>query len=114
SDHALRDRGLIELHQKLAAAYLRKGMEQEAALHAKIAIDMYDERISRGAAEPFTTYYVANLYALLGEADKAIKYLAETMGPLRDINTLRARTDPDFEKIKDDPRFQKLVSRETA
>jgi tetratricopeptide (TPR) repeat protein len=113
SDHALRDRGLIELHQKLSAAYMKKGMQEEAARHSKVAIEMYDERVSRGAADPFTTYYVANLFALLGDADKAIKYLEQTMGSLRDINTIRARTDPDFENIKDDPRFQKLVSTAT-
>jgi serine/threonine protein kinase/tetratricopeptide (TPR) repeat protein len=113
SDHALRDRGLIELHQKLAAAYLRKGMEQDAARHSKIAIDMYDERVSRGAADPFTTYYIADLYALMGEGEKANKYLEETMGQLRAINTLRARTDPDFEMIRDHPRFQELISTAT-
>jgi serine/threonine protein kinase/tetratricopeptide (TPR) repeat protein len=113
SDHALRDRGLIELHQKLFAAYLRNGMEEEAARHSRVAIDMYDERVSRGAADPFTTYYVANLYALMGQADKAIKYLEETMSKLREFTTLRARTDPDFENIRDHPRFQQLVSTAT-
>jgi len=109
SDHALRDRSLIELDEKLGAAYKRKGMPEEAEQHFKHAIKQFEERLGKGSADPFTKYYIANLYSLRGDADKALKYLGESLGPLKEINTLRAKTDPDFENLRKDPRFQELI-----
>jgi non-specific serine/threonine protein kinase len=110
SDHALRDRSMIELDQKLGAAYFRKGMTEEAETHLKRALKKFDERLGRGAADPFTKYYIACLYALRGDADNAIKYLSESLERLGTLNTIRAKTDPDFESLKDDPRFRGIIS----
>ncbi|MCI0489076.1 MAG: protein kinase [Blastocatellia bacterium] len=109
SDHALRSRTLIELNQKLGAAYLRSGKQKEAAHHFKEAIKRFEERVARGADDPFTKYYVACLYALKGDAERAIKYLEETLVELRALNTVRARIDPDFESLRDDPHFREIV-----
>jgi tetratricopeptide (TPR) repeat protein len=109
SDHALRERSLVELNQKLGAAYLRKGMDELAERHFKLALKKFDERLARGAEDPYTKYYIACLHALRGDADQAIKYLEETFVHLRALNTVRARTDPDFDRIKDDPRFRQLI-----
>ena len=109
SDHALRERSLVELNQKLGAAYFRKGMEEEAEHHFKLALKKYEERLARGADDPYTKYYVACLHSLRGEADKAIKYLEETFVHLRALNTIRARIEPDFDRIREDPRFLRLV-----
>ena len=109
SDHALRDRSMIELDQKLGAAYLRKGMTEEAENHLKHGLKKFEERLGRGAADPFTKYYIANLYALRGDADNAIKYLTESLGRLKVLNTIRAKSDPDFESLKDDPRFREII-----
>jgi tetratricopeptide (TPR) repeat protein len=112
SDHALRERSLIELEQKLGAAYQRKGETERAEEHFKHAIKKYEQRAGRGGEDPFTKYYMACLYSLKGDTDHALKYLEESMTPLRAINTLRARSDPDFEDIRDDVRFRKLVGQE--
>jgi serine/threonine protein kinase/tetratricopeptide (TPR) repeat protein len=109
SDHALRERSLVELNQKLGAAYLRKGMDEDAERHFKLALKKFEERTARGADDPYTKYYIACLHALRGDADRAIKYLEETFVHLRALNTVRARTDPDFDRIKDDSRFQQMV-----
>jgi tetratricopeptide (TPR) repeat protein len=109
SDHALRGRTLIEIDEKMGAAYLRKGIGDEAERCFKSALERFEGLSGRGADDPFTKYYMSNLYALSGDADRAIKYLEESLTQLREINTLRARTDPDFESIKDDPRFLKLT-----
>jgi len=109
SDHALRDRSLTELEQKLGAAYQRKGMTEEAEQHFKSALKRYEHRIGKGGDDPFTKYYIACLYSLKGDADHALKYLKESLGPLKEINTLRARSDPDFENIRDDSRFRELT-----
>lgn len=109
SDHALRERSLTELEQKLGAAYLRKGMTEEAEQHFKSAIKRFEQRLGKGSDDPFTKYYMACLYSLKGDADRALKYLGESLGPLRAINTLRAKSDPDFENLREDSRFRELI-----
>jgi non-specific serine/threonine protein kinase len=109
SDHALRDRSLTELEQKLGAAYTRKGMTEQAEQHFHSAIKRFEERLGKGSDDPFTKYYMACLYSLKGDSDKALKYLGESLGPLKAINTLRARSDPDFENIREDTRFRELI-----
>jgi serine/threonine protein kinase/Tfp pilus assembly protein PilF len=109
SDHALRERSLTELEQKLGAAYLRKGMTDEAAMHFKNAVKRFEHRLGKGSDDPFTKYYMACLYSLKGDADKALKYLGDSLGPLKEINTLRAKSDPDFESLREDSRFRELI-----
>jgi serine/threonine protein kinase/Tfp pilus assembly protein PilF len=109
SDHALRDRSLTELEQKLGAAFLRKGLTEEAEQHFEQATRRFEERLGKGSDDPFTKYYMANLYSLKGDADKALKYLGEALGPLKEINTIRAKSDPDFENVREDPRFRELI-----
>lgn len=113
SDHALKDRSLTELEQKLGAAYLNKGDKDAADQHFKSAIKRFEQRLGKGSDDPFTKYYISCLYALKGDADKAIKYLGESIVPLKAINTLRARSDPDFESLRDDPRFKALISNDS-
>ncbi|HEV8487186.1 MAG TPA: protein kinase [Blastocatellia bacterium] len=109
SDHGLRDRTLVELDEKMGAAYLRKGLNDEAESHFKRALKRFDERVTRGADDPHTKYYIASLHALRGDPDRALKYLAESSAHLKTINGLRAKTDPDFESLRDDPRFKEIV-----
>jgi len=111
SDHALRDRSLTELEQKLGAAYLRKGMTEEAEQHFHGAIKRFEQRLGKGSDDPFTKYYMACLYSLKGDSDKALKYLGESLGPLKEINVLRARSDPDFENLREDSRFIEMIAR---
>jgi serine/threonine protein kinase/Flp pilus assembly protein TadD len=110
SDHALRDRSLTELEQKLGAAYLRKGDVEQAETHFKNAIRRFEQRLGKGSEDPFTKYYIACLYSLKGDADRALKYLGESLGPLKAINTLRAKSDPDFENLREDHRFREMVT----
>ncbi len=54
-------------------------------------------------------YYTAAIYAALGQADGAM----ESLGRLMKLNVYapsRIAADPAFDKIKDDPRFQKLAA----
>jgi len=52
---------------------------------------------------------MACLYSLKGDSDRALKYLKESLGPLKEINTLRAKSDPDFENVREDQRFRELI-----
>lgn len=109
SDHALRARSLIELHQKLGAAHLRDDRKDEAERYFDLALKGFREQIMKGADEPFTKYYIACLYALRGDDDSAIKYLEQSLVHLPAFNALRARTDPDFDSIRSDPRFIRIL-----
>jgi serine/threonine protein kinase/tetratricopeptide (TPR) repeat protein len=109
SDHALRNRSLIELNQKTGAAYLRNGDRETAEGYFQEAIKMFGELAAKGTDDPFTKYYIASAYALKDDPDEALRCLQETFSDLRAINTIRARVDPDFEKVRTDPRFSQLV-----
>jgi serine/threonine protein kinase/tetratricopeptide (TPR) repeat protein len=110
SDHALRDRSMIELYEKQGAAYLRKGNPEQAEAKFAVAIKLYGERLARGADDPFTRYYMACLYSLKGETDQAIKLLEKTISEIREINIIRAGSDPDFDNIRAEPGFQALMN----
>lgn len=109
SDHALRDRGMVELNQKLGAAFLRIGDNDQADRHFKSAIKGFEDRVARGADDPFTKYYVVCVYSLKGDVDRAVKYFEETLVDLRQLNIVRAQTDPDLENLRSHPRFAEIV-----
>jgi tetratricopeptide (TPR) repeat protein len=109
SDHALRDRHLIEVDQKMGAAYLRKDMKVAAERHFKRAIKKFEERLAKGADDPFTKYYIAALYAQEGDTDRGFKYFEETLPHIREFNLVRAKTDPDLENLRNDERFRQLL-----
>jgi len=108
NDHALRERTLIELDQKSGAAYFRKGNAEQAELHLLRAARRYEERVVRGADDPYTKYYIACAFAMRGNADKAIKLLTQSTEQLPAFNKARAKTDLDLENIWNDPRFIEL------
>jgi tetratricopeptide (TPR) repeat protein/tRNA A-37 threonylcarbamoyl transferase component Bud32 len=110
SDHALRDRTSIEVNQKMGAAYLRKGKTDEANQYFDRALKSYQKRVSGGADDPFTKYYIASLFALRGDVDSALRHLTESSAQLRELNRTRLRVDPDFDAVRQDPRFAALVA----
>ena len=75
SDHALRDRTLLELNVKIGATYLRQGRREDAERHFGRALKSFDARVATGADDPFTRYYVACLHALRGDAPRALESL---------------------------------------
>lgn len=110
SDHALKERSLIELHQKLGAVYLRQGMPEMAEEYFARAVHGFGTLVLRGAGDPATTYYMACLYALRGEPEKALGYLREVVQALRALNTVRARIDPDLDSLRRMPQFEALLA----
>ena len=100
SDHVLKDRSLIELHEKLGAAYLRLGQPADAERHLTIAIRSFEDRLARGADDPATKYYAAIALALRGDTDRAVKYLEETWPRTGALNRLRVARDPDLESVR--------------
>jgi tetratricopeptide (TPR) repeat protein len=107
-DHLLRERTSIELHQKLGAVYRRRGELPTAELHEAEAIERFNARLSSGADEPYTRYYLATLHALRGEAEAARGHLELPLKELNAFTKWRVPRDPDFDPVKEHPLFKDL------
>jgi eukaryotic-like serine/threonine-protein kinase len=75
--------------------YWRKILEFE--------LDLYERGIS-------TPFYVAGIYARLGEKEKAFEWLEKSYAE-RDYNLTYLKTNRNFESLHSDPRFQDLLRR---
>ena len=109
-DHALKDRAVIELHARIGSAHLALGRAEEARAALRLSVAAFEERLRFGADEPFSRYYAAGAWALLGEPGRALDVLEAAAAMRRTYVTERARIDPDFESLRSEPRFQKLVA----
>ena len=108
-DHALKDRALIELHMRIGSAQLALGRAEEAHRSLRLAIEAFEDRLRVGADEPFTRYYVAAAWALLGDRERALDVLEAAAAMRRAYVVERARIDPDLENLRTELRFQRLV-----
>ena len=109
-DHALRHRIIVELNVRLGAAYLALGQKRKGHAVLDVAIEGFDRRVRLGADEPFTRYYAAAAHALKGDADSAIVFLERAAGERRAFTIERARIEPDFDNLRQDPRFKALLA----
>ncbi|MGZ6970389.1 MAG: TPR end-of-group domain-containing protein, partial [Thermoanaerobaculia bacterium] len=109
-DHALKDRAIIELHMRIGSAHRALGHPEEARRALTVAVEAFEDRLRVGADEPFTRYYVAAAWALLGEAERALEVLEAAAAMRRVYVVERARIDPDFESLRSEPRFTRLLS----
>ena len=105
TDHALKERSLIELQVKLSAAHQHLHNPSEADRYFKAAVAGFERRLARGADDPSTKYYIATLYGLRGDAETAVRYLRESIAAMPALNRARAAGDPDFDPIRADPAF---------
>jgi tetratricopeptide (TPR) repeat protein len=105
SDHALRERAIVEVEQKLGAAHYRKGDLEGAELHNRRAIEAFSARLATGADDPFTRYYIASLFAIRGDAAMARRHLDRPLAELRALTRWRIAHDPDFDVVRGQPPF---------
>jgi tetratricopeptide (TPR) repeat protein len=93
-----------ELAEMFERIYEKEGYQAAVAfLDRKIV----DEELRRPRRDP---YLLAYTYARLGEKEKAFQWLEQAYEE-RSPHLTRVRVDPDFDSIRDDPRFQDLVRR---
>jgi tetratricopeptide (TPR) repeat protein len=110
TDHALRSRVLVELNVRLGASYLAVGDARKGRSLLETAVDAFERRVRLGADEPFTRYYAAAAYALLGDADTAVAFLTRSAAERRAFTLARARIEPEFDALRADPRLQRLLA----
>jgi non-specific serine/threonine protein kinase len=114
STHALKDRVLIEVHQKLASAYARHGQAEAARAAFDAMQSGFRLRLANGADDPFTRFYVACGCAVMGEPELALEHLAIAIEGRRSFNVARAQVERDLDSLRDDPRFQTLLAGTTT
>jgi tetratricopeptide (TPR) repeat protein len=108
-DHALGARIAIELQQRIGAACLRLGLDAEGKAALQTAAAAFEDRVRVGADEPFTRYYAAGAYALLGDLERALGCLETAAAARRAYTVARARVEPEFETLRSHPRFLAVV-----
>lgn len=109
TDHALRERTLIEIHQKLSALHAARGEEAEAERFGSLAVQGQKNRVANGADDPATRYYVAAVFAQRGDVDEALRHLELPLKQHGVFTRWRLERDPDFAPVRRDPRFQQRV-----
>jgi TolB-like protein/Tfp pilus assembly protein PilF len=101
SDHALRERTIIELSQKLAAAYQRKGDAEMSRTYFDNAVKAFDQRLAGGADDPYTRYYMAALFAMREDADTTNRHLEKPLAEIGPFTRWRLPRDHDFDLVRD-------------
>jgi len=109
-DHALRSRIFIELHQRIGDARLRAGDAAGSKAALDMAIEAFERRLRTGADDPFTRYYAACAYALLGDTERALESLEKAAAERRRLTVARARVEPALESLRPLERFQALLA----
>jgi tetratricopeptide (TPR) repeat protein len=109
-DHGLRNRVVVELNMRLGGAYLALGQTRQARAALGVAIEGFDRRVRLGAEEPYTRYYAAGAHALRGDSDTAIAFLERAALDQRAFTLARARIEPEFDGLRRDDRFQRLLA----
>jgi tetratricopeptide (TPR) repeat protein len=110
SNHGLKDRTMIELHQKYVSTFVRMGRAEDARKSYVEVLTRFQNRLAIGADEPFSRYYVACAAAIMGDVDLALEHLKKAIEGRPVFNRARARVEPDFEKLRNDPQFQALLN----
>ncbi len=109
SDHALRERTMIELSQKLAAAYQRKGDQENALSYFERAVQLFDQRLAAGSDDPYTRYYMAALYAMRGDSETTNRHLERPLAEIGPFTRWRLPRDHDFDAVRDRlPAFEEV------
>jgi TolB-like protein/Tfp pilus assembly protein PilF len=109
TQHALRDRILVELNCRLGSAYLHLGETRKANAMFDVALESFERRVRLGADDPFTRYYAAGVHALRGDAEPALAFLERALAEQRAFTLARARIEPEFDGVRNDPRFERLL-----
>src|SRR5437667_1499389 len=99
--------GNAELASEMGQAYARSGFRMAMRKFWQTALDIDLESARRGETSPFI---IAGLYSLLGNKEQALSWL-EKAYTNHSSKMLDLKVDPDFDNLREDPRFVELVQR---
>jgi TolB-like protein/Flp pilus assembly protein TadD len=104
------DAGRHAQHGLILAALDRK---QEAIAEGKRAVELQPE--SRDAFDgPRITAALAQIYALTGESDEALRLIDHLLGIPNGLTVPMLKLDPIWDPLRNDPRFQSLIDKYAA
>lgn len=112
-DHSLRSRIRIELYMRLGSSQLAFGDRARAETSFASGLDAFARRLALGADEPLTRYYTAGIHAMRGESDEALAQLEKAIAGSPAFVLFRARIEPEWEGLRGDARFERLVGSAT-
>jgi tetratricopeptide (TPR) repeat protein len=99
--------GNAELASEMGQAYARSGFRMAMRKFWQTALDIDLESARRGETSPFI---IAGLYSLLGNKEQALSWLEKAYTD-HSSKMLDLKVDPDFDNLREDPRFVELVQR---
>jgi TolB-like protein/Flp pilus assembly protein TadD len=109
-DHALRSRIRVELSMRRGESLLALGDPERARTVFSGGLETFAERLALGADDPFTRYYAGGTHALLGDREEALSLLEKAASERPAFVLARARIEPEWESLRGDPRFERLVA----
>jgi TolB-like protein/Tfp pilus assembly protein PilF len=95
-------------HAILGQALAGIGLRDQAIAEGKRAVELLPESLDRFDG-PLPIFMLAKIYAMLADADSALPLLEHVLSGRAGISATDLR-EPAFNKIRNDPRFQKLAS----
>jgi tetratricopeptide (TPR) repeat protein len=97
-------------HAKLGVTYAELGMAEEAIREGRRAMELLPE--SRDALDgPMYTINMAHIYTALGRNDEALALIERLLTIPAGLMPHELKTDPAWAPLRNDPRFQALISR---
>jgi adenylate cyclase len=107
--------GAIEMASKLPEIMGGEGKSKKLVLSSMYAIAGDKGKATRELAawfnsdhKPFSPYWLARVYVALGDYDKALDELERDL-KLRAIQMTHVSLDPDFDPIRNEPRFKEIL-----
>jgi tetratricopeptide (TPR) repeat protein len=86
------------------------GRKQEAIAEGKHAVELLPE--SKDAFDgPKCTASLAQIYALTGEADEALRLIDHLLNVPNGLAVPVLKLDPAWDPLREDPRFQALIAK---
>jgi len=99
------------LHSALGIAYAGLGRVEEAIREGRMGVELapLDKDAATG---PYRILELAQIYAMVGEHDAAVEQLEHLLSVPGPHSAAMLRIDPNWDALRDHPRFQKLLEQQ--
>jgi tetratricopeptide (TPR) repeat protein len=95
-------------HALLGQIYAGLGRTDDAIREGKRAVELLPE--SKDALDgPVMTLILAQIYTMVGDLDSALPLLEHSLGTPGGITVSLLKLDPSWDRLRSDPRFQKII-----
>jgi len=99
----------LEINPNFVYGHFNLGLANELAGRWDPAISAYQEALRLDKQDVWSYYGIASIYGRMGNAAKVLEYLEQAIALDPGVKEV-AREEKDFDPVRQDPRFQKLVT----